>query len=393
VTVTELKKAFVEIYGGSEDDLRVFSAAGRVNLIGEHIDYCGGKVFPAALNLRTTVIARKTNADVIRLAATTIGDRVTLEINNLDAYRDLKWGDYQAGVAFVMQQAGYEIVGCDLLYDTTVPFGSGLSSSASIEVATGRTLAAFSQEKGGKGVDLIDLAVLGQKSENTYNGVNCGIMDQFASSLGKKDNAILLNCKTLEYDYIPLDLGDYALVIANCNKPRSLQDSKYNERRAECEEALSKLQTVIPNATCLADISPEQFNAVASSVLSGKVYDRAKHVVEECARVIDSANALKNGEIVKFGEYLNQSHYSLRDLYEVTGAYLDALSARSREAEGCIGSRMTGAGFGGCTVSIVKKDKVDEFIKYVDEKYFADMGVRASFYATSIENGAQEITE
>lgn len=387
----ELKKRFVELYGGSEEDLRVFSAAGRVNLIGEHIDYCGGKVFPAALNLRTEVIARKNGENVVRLAATTVDDRVTLDIDDLNAYRDLKWGDYQAGVAYIMQQDGYEIVGCDLLFDTTVPFGSGLSSSASIEVATAMTLATFSSEAGGKGVDLVQLAVLGQRSENTYNGVNCGIMDQFASSLGKKDNAILLDCKTLEYEYVPLELGDYALVIANCNKPRSLQDGKYNERRAEVEQALAALKTVLPDITCLADVKPDEFDEVASGMLSGKIYDRAKHVVYECDRVYKSADALKRGALVEFGEYLNQSHYSLRDLYEVTGPYLDALSKRSREAVGCIGSRMTGAGFGGCTVSLVKKDKVSEFIAEVDEKYFADMGVRAKFYATSIENGAQEL--
>lgn len=392
MTNSELKKAFIELYGAAEEEIRLFSAAGRVNLIGEHIDYCGGRVFPAALNLRTAVVARKNGTDKIRLAATTLDDKVTLEICRLNDYRDLKWGDYQAGVAYTMQQDGYKIVGCDLLFDTDVPFGSGLSSSASIEVATGMTLATFSGEAGGKGVDLVRLAVLGQRSENNYNGVNCGIMDQFASSLGKKDNAILLDCKTLEYDYVPLELGDYALVIANCNKPRSLQDSKYNERRAETEEALAKLKTVLPDITCLADVTPEQFEKAGKSVLSGKVFDRAKHVVEECDRVKKSAEALKKGEIEKFGEFLNQSHFSLKNLYEVTGDHLDALSARSREFDGCIGSRMTGAGFGGCTVSLVKKDKVDEFIKYVDEKYFEDMGVRAAFYKTSIENGAQELS-
>ena len=389
--ISQLKKKFVEIYGGDESDLRVFSAAGRVNLIGEHIDYCGGKVFPAALNLRTAIVSRKNNEGVIRLAATTVPQRETLEIDKLNDYRDLKWGDYQAGVAYVMQQEqGYKIVGCDCLYDTTVPFGSGLSSSASIEVATAMMLATYSAEEGVGEVDLVKLAVMSQRSENTYNGVNCGIMDQFASSLGKKNNAILLNCKTLEYDYIPLELGDYSMVISNCNKPRSLQESKYNERRAEVEEALAKLQTVLPTATCLADITPAQFDANCH-VLSGKILDRAKHVVYECDRVKRSVEELKKGDILAFGELLNQSHYSLRDLYEVTGKELDALTKYSREFEYCIGSRMTGAGFGGCTVSIVRSDKVDEFISYVAPKYKEEIGYEALFYKTSVENGAQEL--
>ena len=388
--INQLKQKFIELYGGSEQDIRVFSAAGRVNLIGEHIDYCGGKVFPAALNLRTVVLARKNNENVIRLAATTVKQREELNLSTLDAYKDLKWGDYQAGVAYVMQNEGYKIVGADTLYDTTVPFASGLSSSASIEVATAMMLATFSAEEGVKSVDRVELAVLSQKAENTYNGVNCGIMDQFASSMGKKDNAILLDCKTLEYQYVPLDLGDYSMVIINCNKPRSLQVSKYNERREEVEIALEKLKTVMPGITCLADVTPQQF-AQHSGVLSGKILDRAKHVVDECARVAESVEALKKGDIKTFGELLNQSHYSLRDLYEVTGKELDSLTAHSREYEYCIGSRMTGAGFGGCTVSLVRSDKVEEFIDYVAEKYKADIGYDALFYKTSIENGAQEI--
>ena len=388
--INQLKQKFIELYGGSEQDIRVFSAAGRVNLIGEHIDYCGGKVFPAALNLRTVVLARKNNENVIRLAATTVKQREELNLSTLDAYKGLKWGDYQAGVAYVMQNEGYKIVGADTLYDTTVPFASGLSSSASIEVATAMMLATFSAEEGVKSVDRVELAVLSQKAENTYNGVNCGIMDQFASSMGKKDNAILLDCKTLEYQYVPLDLGDYSMVIINCNKPRSLQVSKYNERREEVEIALEKLKTVMPGITCLADVTPQQF-AQHSGVLSGKIPDRAKHVVDECARVAESVEALKKGDIKTFGELLNQSHYSLRDLYEVTGKELDSLTAHSREYEYCIGSRMTGAGFGGCTVSLVRSDKVEEFIDYVAEKYKADIGYDALFYKTSIENGAQEI--
>lgn len=390
--IKQLKEKFVELYGGDESDLRVFSAAGRVNLIGEHIDYCGGKVFPAALNLRTVIVARKTGKKVINLTATTVNDRVTLEIDHLEKYKDLPWGDYQAGVAYVMQQDGYEIVGCDLLYDTTVPFGSGLSSSASIEVATAMTLSTFSKEAGVKDVDLVQLAVLSQRSENTYNGVNCGIMDQFASSLGKKDRAILLDCATLDYKYVPLELGDYEMVIANCNKKRSLQDSKYNERRGEVEEALALLKTRLPGKKNLAEFSVEEFDANCDVLKGkGKLYERAKHVVYECDRVNKSVKALEEGKILEFGELLNQSHYSLRDLYEVTGKELDALTKYSRAFDGCIGSRMTGAGFGGCTISLVKKDKVADFIKTVNAQYAEEIGYEATFYLTSVEDGAREL--
>ena len=386
--IQDIVQRFEAEYG--EGEVRLFSAAGRVNLIGEHIDYCGGPVFPAALNLRCVVAARTRNDNIIRLRATTIDHKVELDINKLDSYRDLPWGDYQAGVAYTMQQLGYKVVGCDLLYDADVPFGSGLSSSASIEVATAMTLATFSAEAGGKGVDKVELAVLSQKSENEYNGVNCGIMDQFASSMGKKENAILLNCKTLDYQYVPLKLGDYALVIANCNKKRALGESKYNERRAETEEALAALKKELPEITCLADVTPTMFEA-KKHVLSGKVLDRARHVVYECQRVKDSVAALSAGQIERFGELLNRSHMSLKDLYEVTGRELDALSGAARKHPACIGSRMTGAGFGGCTVSLVKKDCVEDFIKTVDAAYTAETGLKASFYNTTIEDGAQEL--
>ena len=384
----ELIERFKAEYG--DGDVRLFSAAGRVNLIGEHIDYCGGPVFPAALNLRCVVAVRKRSDSLIRLRATTIGDKVELDINKLDAYRDLPWGDYQAGVAYTLQQAGFTIVGCDMLFDATVPFGSGLSSSASIEVATAYALSVLSAEAGGKSADKAQLAVLCQKSENEYNGVNCGIMDQFASAMGKKDHAILLDCKTLNYRYVPLQLGAYSLVIANCNKKRALGDSKYNERRAETEEALAKLKTVLPDITCLADVTPEMFER-HKTVLCGKVRDRAEHVVYECARVNASVAALDRGDLLSFGRLLNESHASLKDLYEVTGVELDALSGAARAEVGCIGSRMTGAGFGGCTVSLVEKSRVPAFIESVGRKYEEATGIKASFYDTSIEDGAQEL--
>lgn len=386
----QLIKQFIDIYGGDERDVRLFSAAGRVNLIGEHIDYCGGLVMPAALSLSTVVVARKNGTDTIRLAATTLPDRVTLQIARLNDYRDIPWGDYQAGVAYTLQDDGYTIVGCDLLYDTNVPFGSGLSSSASIEVATALTLSTFSKEAGGKSGTLVELSLLSQKSENTYNGVNCGIMDQFASAMGLENKAILLNCKTLDYDYIPLELKGYALVISNCNKKRSLQDSKYNERRGECETALETLKTALPDITCLADVSEDDFDK-HGALLSEPVYRRARHVVTECARVIKSAAYLREGNIEGFGQLLNASHASLRDDYEVTGKELDTLAALSQNFDGCIGARMTGAGFGGCTVALVQKEKVAAFIDSVTKNYEKAIGYPPSFYETTVERGAHEL--
>ncbi len=390
MNIEQLTEKFIEIYGGDASEIRFFSAAGRINVIGEHIDYCGGPVLPAALNLRTLVAARKNRENVIRLAATTIDKRATLDISKLNDYRNLDWGEYQAGVAYVLQNSGYDIVGCDLLYDTTVPFGSGLSSSASIEVATALTLSTFSKERGGKSGDNKELAVLSQRAENEYAGVSCGIMDQFASAMGKKDNAIFLNCATLDYEYVPIVLKNYAFVVANSNKKRSLQESKYNERRAECETALEILKKKIGGINCLADVSVELFEKFASD-LPEIIRKRAMHVVYECARVKKSVDAMRAGDEKTLGELLNESHRSLRDLYEVTGKELDALTELSRNFDGCIGSRMTGAGFGGCTVSLVKKDKVSEFINRVSKEYKKATGLNAEFYETVVSDGAFEI--
>lgn len=359
------------------------SAAGRVNLIGEHVDYCGGKVMPAALSLKNTIFARPNGTDKINLAWTDIPVRVTLDISRLSEYKDVKFANYPAGSAYLWQQAGHPIVGCDLLYDCTVPFGSGLSSSAAIEVSTIAALATLAGEK----LDPVKIALVAQKAEREYAGVNCGIMDQYASACGKKDNAILLDCNTLVREYVPIVLGDFTLVIANCNKPHSLVESKYNERRAETERALALLKEKA-DISCLAELTPDAFARI-SSVLDGegKVKDRARHVVEECDRVRRAAGAMKRGDVGTLGELLNASHASLRDLYEVTGVELDTLAAAAQEHPACAGSRMTGAGFGGCTVSVVRKDGVEDFKRTVAEKYTKKIGYAPSFYDCTIEDG------
>ncbi len=357
------------------------SAAGRVNLIGEHVDYCGGKVLPAALSLRNTVRVKANGTDKINLSWTDLPDKVSLEISNLENYRNVKYANYPAGSALMWQRAGKKIVGCDMLFDCTIPFGSGLSSSAAIEVSTIAALAAVAGEK----VDPVEIALLAQKAEHEYAGVNCGIMDQYASACGKKRHAILLDCKTLEREYVPVDLGDCTLVIINCKKPHNLVESKYNERRAETEKALEILQTK-KNISCLADLTPMEF-ACIGSVLEGKVKDRAHHVVEECERVRLAVKAMKEGNMVELGNLLNASHASLRDMYEVTGKELDTLAAVAQKHPACLGSRMTGAGFGGCTVSLVKKSGVESFEKQVAEEYFAATGYRAEVYDSDIDDG------
>ena len=375
----EAQELYEKLFHHSAEDL--FTAAGRINVIGEHVDYCGGKVFPAALNLRCNVYGRKNGENVIRVAASDLQTVVELEIDKIGEYKSLKWGNYQAGVAYYLQESGTPLTGCDLLYDCTVPFGSGLSSSAAIEVSTAVALSEYA----GVPYDKVQLALISQRAENKYAGVNCGIMDQFASAMGKKDHAILLDCSTLAYEYVPLKLGDYCIVVANCNKPHNLVESKYNVRRHEVEVALKKIQEVKP-IKALAELSVEEFNEV-KYLLSGVVEKRAEHVVTECARVTEAVAALKRGALAELGRLLNESHYSLRDLYEVTGKELDMLSSLARKEAGCLGSRMIGAGFGGCTISIVKKSAVEGFIRRVDRAYFDAIGYRASFYETSIEDG------
>ena len=364
-------------------------------MIGEHTDYNGGFVFPAALTMKNTIAVRKRDDNIIRLKATSLDVMVEADINKLDSYRELEWGNYQLGVAYMMQQAGYDIVGCDMLYDGTVPYGSGLSSSAAIEVSTALCFAKFSNEKNGinREIDMIEMAKIGQKAENQYCGVNCGIMDQFASAMGKKDHAIFLKCDDLTFDYAPLVLDGKKIILSNTKKKHALGDSKYNERRSECEKGFEILHSAMPQKNCLGEISVKEFEANKHLIKDEVILKRIKHVIYEDERVLESVEALKCGDIAKFGQLMNQSHDSLQYDYEVTGDELDIMVEEARKIKGVVGSRMTGGGFGGCTVSIVDDGSVDEFIKAVGANYEKRTGITPEFYVSEIGDGGHEVTD
>ncbi len=362
------------------------TAAGRVNIIGEHTDYCGGKVLPAALSLKNTVYVRPNGTNKINIEWTTLPDKVSLDIDKLESYKNLKYGNYQAGCAYVWKSAGHKVLGCDMLQDCSIPFGSGLSSSAAIEVSTIAALAKIA----GDDIDNVEIALAAQRAEHEYAGVNCGIMDQYASACGKAGMAMLIDCKTLDCEYVPVNTGKYAIVLINSNKPHSLVVSKYNERRAETDEAL-KILAPVANISCLAELSAEGLGRYLK-LLSDRLQLRVRHVVEECDRVDRAQAAMKRGDMSLLGELLNQSHASLRYLYEVTGRELDALAEAAQSHPACAGSRMTGGGFGGCTISLVEKSAVDDFKEFVTKKYERLTGFHPECYKTEISNGI-EITE
>ncbi len=389
MTTQDLKNQFLDTFGEDSEEIRVFASPGRVNLIGEHTDYNGGFVFPAALTFCTTVIARKRTDGKIRIKATDLPEMVEGSLDTLENFRDLKWGNYQFGVFVELQKAGYNITGADMLFHDTTPHGAGLSSSAAIEVSTAIAMASLG---GAKDIDSIEMAKISQLAEHNYVGVKCGIMDQFASAMGKKNHAIFLNCKTLDYQLIPIQLDGYKLVLSNTNKKHSLGASKYNERRKECEEGLSILQQHLSGITCLGDVTPEMYASVKQFIKDETVERRVRHVIEEDARVKKSIDVLTAGDLVAFGQLMTASHNSLRDLYEVSCPELDLLAAEALKIDGVLGSRMTGAGFGGCTVSLVKDDCVDTFIAEIGKKYLETVGYEATFYITEIGDGGREIT-
>lgn len=356
------------------------SAAGRVNLIGEHVDYCGGKVMPCALSLRCTIYSRPNGTNTVNVSWTSLPYTVSIDINKPDEFTNHPHAKYFAGCIALWKKAGHPVIGCDMLVDCAVPFGSGLSSSASIEVSAIATLATVA----GETPNSIEVALIAQQAEH-HIGVNCGIMDQYASACGKTGHAMLLDCETLDCKYVPVQTGDYSIVIINSNKPHNLVESRYNERRAETEQALEILQKYL-NITCLAQVRTEQLEQY-KHLLSDVVYKRAKHVVDECARVNQAVVAMQQGDMSAFGQLLNASHKSLSDLYEVTGRELDILAHAAQSHPACVGSRMTGAGFGGCTVSIVKTECVDDFKKYVLDIYKDQTGYDALCYDTYIDDG------
>ena len=382
-----LKERFIKEFGEG-GELYVFRSPGRVNLIGEHTDYNGGYVFPAALTMATTIIARPREDSIVRMMATDLGEMVEGDLNTIDEYKDLKWGNYQFGVFKELRDNGYNIVGADMLYDDTTPHGGGLSSSAAIEVASAIAMAYLG---GRRDIDGIEIAKIGQMAEHHYIGVNCGIMDQFSSAMGKENHAIFLNCKTLEYELVPVELSKHGIkiVISNTNKKRSLASSKYNERRSQCETGLKILQKYIPDADCLGDISLDEFEKYEDKIEDEVIRRRIRHVISEDDRVKRSVEVLNKGDLKAFGRLMNASHDSLRDDYEVSCAELDTLVEEARKVDGVLGSRMSGAGFGGCTVSLVKDDSVDEYIKQAGAAYREKIGYDADFYISEIGDGGK----
>lgn len=373
-----------------EGDVKVFFSPGRVNLIGEHTDYNGGFVFPCALDFGTFAVAVKRNDNIFRMYSKNFENLGIIEfsLDRLINEPQDDWANYPKGVIKTFLEAGFNInSGFDVLFYGNIPNGAGLSSSASIELATSVIL----KDLFNLDVDMISMVKLSQKAENKFIGVNCGIMDQFAIGMGKKDNAILLDCNTLNYQYAPVVLNGASIVIANTNKKRGLADSKYNERRGSCEAAVKVLNENGIDIKYLGELSVERFNEIKHLITDEEQLKRATHAVTENERTKVAVEKLNAGDIEAFGQLMNQSHISLRDDYEVTGFELDSLVEAAWEAEGVIGARMTGAGFGGCTVSIVKDEFIESFKKSVGEKYTAKTGLVADFYVAKIGDGSRKL--
>ena len=382
--IEKLTSKFETLYG-KDPEIKKYFSPGRVNLIGEHTDYNGGHVFPCALTIGTYGVARLRKDKKIRCYSFNFDSKGVIEadLDNLKYDKKNDFANYPLGMFWALKDEGFKIEnGVEFVFEGTIPLGSGLSSSASIEVLTGFILRDLFKLN----FDNVKLALLGQKCENKFVGVNCGIMDQFVIANGKKDHAIFLDTATLEFKTVPIILKDERIVIMNTNKVRQLGESKYNERRAECEKALSELQTKLKIKT-LGDLTEEEFDKNIDLIKDENRKKRAKHAVYENQRTIKAVKALQDNNLEEFGKLMYGSHESLRHDYEVTGKELDTLVDEAKKVKGVIGARMTGAGFGGCAVSIVKKDAVDQFIKEVGKGYKEKIGYDANFYVVDVGDG------
>ncbi len=382
MTLQELKSAFVSAYGKEAD--AVYFAPGRVNLIGEHTDYNGGSVFPCALSFGTYLLLRKNGGNSIKFRSLNQTEVIELGFDKLSTPLNKTWVNYPLGVFAQFIKRGIEIKdGYDILIWGDVPNGAGLSSSAALEVVTAYAL----NDQLGTNFNRTILAQIGQKAEHEFAFVNCGIMDQFASANGAKDSAIHLNCDTLQFELVPVKLKGVKILISNTHSPHKLDSGAYNQRVAECQLAVKQLNTVRP-IKYLAELTEAEFKNIESVITDVTAHKRARHVVGEVQRTKDAVIALKAGDLTLFGKLMNASHVSLRDDYEVTGPELDCMASEAWKIDGVIGSRMTGGGFGGCTVSLVKEEAIDTFIKEVGTAYQTKIGIKPEFYIAEIGDGA-----
>ena len=387
MTIDQLKSAYETAYQKSATD--IFFSPGRVNLIGEHTDYNGGFVFPCALSFGTYILLSKNDEQKINFRSLNMEAIYSLELTQLsEPLPNKAWANYPLGVFAQFIKRGISITqGYDILFWGNVPAGAGLSSSAAMEVVTAYAL----NELLGTGYELTELAKIGRAAEHEFAGVMCGIMDQFASAHGKADHAIYLNCDTLEYDLVPVKLEGIKVVVTNTHSPHKLDSGSFNDRVRQCQLAVEQINAVRP-IQYLAELSQVEFEQIKDAITDEIAHRRARHVVGEVQRTKDAVEALKNGDIVKFGQLMNQSHVSLRDDYEVTGPQLDALAEAAWKIDGVLGSRMTGGGFGGCTVSLVQEQAIPTFIEQVGAEYTEKTGLTADFYIAEIGDGAHRIS-
>lgn len=384
IILANIEKIFKEKFS---KESRKFFAPSRINIIGEHVDYNGGKVLPCAIEIGTYACAEKNSSNKIRTYSVNLDSYGELDLENLSYDRGLGWLNYIGGMAKFIKEAGYDFGGFDLVIEGNIPTGSGLSSSASLEVLVGFVINKFYDLD----ISNVDLAKLGMKTENEYLGLHTGIMDQFAIAMGRKGSAILLDTNSLDYSYIDVDLKDLEILILNTKKPRSLIESKYNERRQETQKGLYILKDYVDiDNLCQLDEKPN-WEDLLLHIEDKTLYKRARHCVEENIRVKEMIKAMEAENFEKMGRLLNESHKSLRDFYEVTGRELDAITAGARQVDGCLGARMTGAGFAGCAIALVEKDAIADFSKKVKAYYKEATGIDAEIFSSNIGPGPREI--